>query len=249
MKTRLHEIIFEAETPAGKAFDIGLILTILLSVLVIMLESVAGIRQQCGPVRRQWNGASPLLLPLSTSCGFIASVTAALCRQFLRPGRFAGDYSYVFKRLFTGDPIFVCYPHPPNFAGFSGFKAAAILGVRRATLSHASGRAGGKFHFPLCRHNFGDHHRIVHVSHRRREKWFYQHTPQYLLGHRDAHHRWVWGYCPGQTDLGQALAALVMIIGYGIYCRAYRHCYSGTGQRLSHILQHPGLPGMRLRRP
>jgi hypothetical protein len=50
MKTRLHEIIFEAETPAGKAFDIGLILTILLSVLVVMLESVAGIRRQYGPV-------------------------------------------------------------------------------------------------------------------------------------------------------------------------------------------------------
>jgi voltage-gated potassium channel len=50
MKTRLHEIIFEAETPAGKAFDIGLIFTILLSVLVVMLESVAGIRQQYGPV-------------------------------------------------------------------------------------------------------------------------------------------------------------------------------------------------------
>src|SRR5262249_52147729 len=49
-KTRLHEIIFEAETPAGKAFDIGLILTILLSVLVVMLESIAGIRQQYGPV-------------------------------------------------------------------------------------------------------------------------------------------------------------------------------------------------------
>ena len=50
MKTRLHEIIFEAETPAGKAFDIGLIFTILLSVLVVMLESVAGIRQQYGTV-------------------------------------------------------------------------------------------------------------------------------------------------------------------------------------------------------
>ena len=50
MKTRLHEIIFEAETPAGKAFDIGLIFTILLSVLVVMLESVASIRQQYGPV-------------------------------------------------------------------------------------------------------------------------------------------------------------------------------------------------------
>ena len=50
IKTRLHEFIFEAETPAGKAFDIGLIVTILLSVLVVMLESVAGIRQQYGPV-------------------------------------------------------------------------------------------------------------------------------------------------------------------------------------------------------
>jgi voltage-gated potassium channel len=50
MKTRLHEIIFEAETPAGKAFEVGLIVTILLSVLVVMLESVASIRQQYGPV-------------------------------------------------------------------------------------------------------------------------------------------------------------------------------------------------------
>jgi voltage-gated potassium channel len=50
MKTRLHDIIFEAETPAGKAFDIGLIVAILLSVLVVILESVARIRQQYGPI-------------------------------------------------------------------------------------------------------------------------------------------------------------------------------------------------------
>jgi voltage-gated potassium channel len=50
MKTRLHEIIFEADTPAGKAFDVGLIVTILLSVLVVMLESVAGIRRHYDPV-------------------------------------------------------------------------------------------------------------------------------------------------------------------------------------------------------
>src|SRR5688572_28823410 len=50
LKTKLHEIIFEADTPAGKAFDIGLMCTILLSVLVVMLESVARIRQHYGPV-------------------------------------------------------------------------------------------------------------------------------------------------------------------------------------------------------
>jgi voltage-gated potassium channel len=49
LKTKLHEIIFEADTPAGKAFDIGLMCTIVLSVLVVMLESVAGIRQHYGP--------------------------------------------------------------------------------------------------------------------------------------------------------------------------------------------------------
>jgi voltage-gated potassium channel len=49
LKTKLHEIIFEADTPASKAFDIGLMCTIVLSVLVVMLESVTGIRQHYGP--------------------------------------------------------------------------------------------------------------------------------------------------------------------------------------------------------
>ncbi len=38
----IHEIIFEADTPAGKFFDIVLIISILISVFVIMLESVKG---------------------------------------------------------------------------------------------------------------------------------------------------------------------------------------------------------------
>ncbi len=37
---RWYEVIFEAETPAGKAFDVGLLMVILLSVVVVMLESV-----------------------------------------------------------------------------------------------------------------------------------------------------------------------------------------------------------------
>lgn len=39
----LHEIIFGAETPAGKWFDILLIVSILASVLAVMLDSVSGI--------------------------------------------------------------------------------------------------------------------------------------------------------------------------------------------------------------
>lgn len=39
-KGRLHEIIYEADTPAGKAFDIALLLVIVISVVLVMLESI-----------------------------------------------------------------------------------------------------------------------------------------------------------------------------------------------------------------
>jgi voltage-gated potassium channel len=51
-RARLHEIIFEADTPAGKAFDIALLIAIVLSVLAVLLESVASIRTQYGPLLR-----------------------------------------------------------------------------------------------------------------------------------------------------------------------------------------------------
>jgi voltage-gated potassium channel len=51
-RAKAHEIIFEADTPAGKAFDIALIFTIILSVVAVMLESVAPIRARYGPVLR-----------------------------------------------------------------------------------------------------------------------------------------------------------------------------------------------------
>ncbi|GAB4191990.1 MAG: ion transporter [Roseiflexaceae bacterium] len=47
---KLHTIIFEAETPAGRAFDVGMLITIVLSVLVVVLESVVSIRQAYGDV-------------------------------------------------------------------------------------------------------------------------------------------------------------------------------------------------------
>jgi len=43
-KKRLHEIIYEADTKAGKLFDIVLLYTILASILLVMLESVASIK-------------------------------------------------------------------------------------------------------------------------------------------------------------------------------------------------------------
>ena len=45
---RVHEIIFEADTTAGKIFDIGLLIAIVTSIAVILLESVKPIRDEWG---------------------------------------------------------------------------------------------------------------------------------------------------------------------------------------------------------
>jgi len=42
-KVKLHEIIYEADTPAGKLFDVILLITILASIVLVMLESVKSI--------------------------------------------------------------------------------------------------------------------------------------------------------------------------------------------------------------
>ncbi len=47
-RQKIHQIIFEAETPAGKLFDVLLMVTILLSVLVVMLDSLKQISQVYG---------------------------------------------------------------------------------------------------------------------------------------------------------------------------------------------------------
>jgi voltage-gated potassium channel len=44
----LHEVIFEADTPGGKGFDVALLVAIITSVIVVCLDSVASIRETHG---------------------------------------------------------------------------------------------------------------------------------------------------------------------------------------------------------
>lgn len=49
-RQKLHEIIYESHTPAGKAFDVALLFCILTSIVVVMLDSVQSLHQQYGSV-------------------------------------------------------------------------------------------------------------------------------------------------------------------------------------------------------
>ncbi len=51
-RERVRRIIFEADTPAGRLFDVALLWVILVSVVAVMLESITSIGDEYGPALR-----------------------------------------------------------------------------------------------------------------------------------------------------------------------------------------------------
>ncbi len=45
-RTKLHEVIFEADTRAGKTFDVALLVVILVSILTVSLETVEPVQSR-----------------------------------------------------------------------------------------------------------------------------------------------------------------------------------------------------------
>lgn len=79
----MHEVIFEADTSAGKAFDVALLVAILLSVLLVSLESVVSIQRRHGA----WLRLGELLF---TALFTVEYVLRLLSVQ--RPLRYVGSF-------------------------------------------------------------------------------------------------------------------------------------------------------------
>jgi len=73
LRERIYTIIFETDTPAGKAFDVGLIFFVLLSVLLVMLDSVAGLHENWGA----WLYAGELLITLLFTIEYLLRLLVA----------------------------------------------------------------------------------------------------------------------------------------------------------------------------
>ncbi len=71
---KLHTIIFEADTPVGKTFDILLLLAILGSLAAVLLESVSSIQAQYGDLLRYTEWVFTLLFTLE----YIARIVCVL---------------------------------------------------------------------------------------------------------------------------------------------------------------------------
>jgi voltage-gated potassium channel len=113
-RQRLYEIIFEAETPAGQAFDIALLLAILLSVLAVLLESVVEIRDDYG----YWLYGAEWFFTLLFTAEYILRLSSVM-----RPLRYAFSFFGIID-LLAIVPTFVSLV-------FSGAQTLLVIRILR----------------------------------------------------------------------------------------------------------------------
>ena len=130
-RTRWHEVIFEADTPAGKRFDIVLLILILLSVLAVCLESVQTLRERYG--------AALLAVEWTFTIVFTAEYVLRLM-TVRRPFRYALSF-YGLVDLFAILPTYLSF-FLPGSQSLLTIRALRLLRVFRILkLSHFVGEA------------------------------------------------------------------------------------------------------------
>jgi voltage-gated potassium channel len=215
-RQQMHEIIFEADTPAGKAFDVVLIASIVLSVMLVMLDSVEAIRGTYGP----WLYAGEWFFTVLFTLEYLLRLYCVE-RPLLYARSFFGlvDLLAVLPTYLSvvlpGGQYFIVIRVLRLLRVFRVFKLVQFLSEARLLLNalKASARKIAVFLFAVLTlvMIFGAVMYVVEgaangfTSIPRSIYWAI--VTMTTVGYGDI---------SPQTDLGQALAALIMIIGYGI---------------------------------
>ena len=135
-RSRLHEIIFEADTPAGKAFDVALLWAILISVLTVLLESVAAYRVAYGP----WLRAVEWLFTLLFTLEYVLRLysvqrPARYARSFFGIGDLAAIIPTYLSLVITGTQSLIVIRAIRLLRVFRVLKLAHYLGEANFLLS------------------------------------------------------------------------------------------------------------------
>jgi len=216
LRERAHEIIFEAETPAGRAFDIALMVAIVASVGAVMLESVTRVRLRYG---------AELRLAEWVFTGLFSLEYVARLLTVQRPLRYATSFfglvdltsvapAYL-SILFPGAQALLIVRSLRLLRVFRVLKLARFLDeaqiIRRAL--HASSRKISVFLVTvlvvvaimgsLMYALEGPENGFTSIPH----AIYWAVVTLTTVGYGDVYPK---------TDLGRLLASIVMILGYGI---------------------------------
>ena len=119
-KERLHEIVFEADTSAGRTFDIVLIIIIILSILVVLLESVPSINNRFGGLFEVLEWIFTIIFTLEYG---------ARLYSVYRPIKYATSFFGVID-LLAVLPTYIGFLFPEARA-FAAFRALRIIRIFR----------------------------------------------------------------------------------------------------------------------
>lgn len=216
IRQRLYQVIFEHDTTAGRAFDIALLVAILLSVTVVVLDSVSAISQRYGPQLRAIEWFFTILFTIEYVLRLLS---------FPRPARYAFSFFGVVDILAILPTYFSLFFPPGRF--LLSIRILRMLRVFRVLklvqfLGEASvlGRA-----LKASRHKIGVFlltvlSIVVIVG----SLMYVIEGPESGFTSIPLGIYWAivtlttvgYGDIAPQTALGQALAALLMVTGYGI---------------------------------
>jgi len=216
LRSKLHEIIFEADTPAGKLFDVLLIVSIVASVMLVMLDSVSSIQQTYGDLLYIGEWAFTILFtieyvlrlysigkPLSYATSFFGVVDLLAVVPTYLSIFFPGSQYFMVIRILRVLRI------------FRVLKLVQYLGEARLLLQalRASRRKITVFVFVVLTLVvvFGSLMYIIEDS-----QSGFTSIPQSIYWAIVTLTTVGYGDISPQTGLGQTLAALIMIIGYAI---------------------------------
>lgn len=215
-QTALHEIIFEADTRGGKLFDVLLILTIVLSVIVVMLDSVIEIRKDFGSYLYclEW---------LFTLMFTIEYVLRLICVG--RPIRYATSFFGVvdllailptfLSQIIPGSQFLLVIRILRVLRIFRVFKLVQYLSAAQLLRQalHASRVKIAVFLFTVLNAVviFGSLMYIIEGA-----KNGFTSIPRSIYWAIVTLTTVGYGDISPQTSLGQAIAAIIMILGYGI---------------------------------
>ncbi|WP_029915401.1 ion transporter [Pelobacter seleniigenes] len=216
LRRRLHEIIFEADTPAGKLFDVVLILSIIASVLIVMMDSIATLHLAYGRLFHYCEWFFTLLFTLEY-------LLRLACIG--RPLRYAGSFygvvdllsilpSYVSLFLPSGKYFLVIrilrllrvfrVLKLVQYVGESNYLQRALWASRRKILVFL-------FSVSLLLIIFGAIMYIVEGP-----EHGFSSIPRSIYWAIVTMTTVGYGDISPQTGIGQAIASIIMIVGYGI---------------------------------
>lgn len=212
----LYEIIFEADTKAGKLFDVILIAAIALSVLAVLLDSVKGIREDYGAFLYAIEWVFTILFT-------IEYVLRILC--VTRPMRYASGFFGIVD-LMSILPAYISLIVPGSqyllvirvlrvLRIFRVFKLVQYVGEAKTLVQalRASRRKITVFLFTVMTLAviFGSFMYLIEG-----EKNGFTSIPRSIYWAVVTLTTVGYGDISPKTNIGQALAAIIMILGYGI---------------------------------